>query len=59
MLFGDLFQIPQWLQDISPFEHLALVPLQDFRLAPFLVLTLVAAGLSAAGQLAFRARDVD
>jgi ABC-2 type transport system permease protein len=22
MLFGDLFQVPQWLQDVSPFEHL-------------------------------------
>jgi ABC-2 type transport system permease protein len=58
LLFGDPFHLPQWLRDVSPFEHLALMPLQDFRLAPFLVLTLVAAGLSAGGQLAFRARDV-
>jgi putative exporter of polyketide antibiotics len=34
------------------------MPLQDFRLAPFLVLTVVAAALSAAGQLAFRRRDL-
>ena len=58
LLFGDLFHMPQWLQDLSPFEHLALMPLEDFRLAPFLVLTLVAAALSAAGQLAFRRRDL-
>jgi ABC-2 type transport system permease protein len=58
LLFGDVFDMPQWLQDISPFEHLALMPLQDFRLTPFVVLTLVAAALSAAGQLAFRARDI-
>ena len=58
LLFGDVFHMPQWLQDISPFEHLALMPLQDFRLAPFLVLTLVAVALSAAGQLAFRRRDL-
>ena len=58
LLFGDVLHIPQWLQDVSPFEHLALVPLQDFRLAPFLVLSLlVAVALSAAGQLAFRRRD--
>ena len=35
MLFGELLQLPQWLQDLSPFEHLALVPAEDFRWAPF------------------------
>ena len=58
VLFGDVFDLPQWLQGISPFEHLGLMPLQDFRLAPFLVLTVLAAALSAAGQVAFRHRDV-
>jgi ABC-2 type transport system permease protein len=58
LLFGDLLKLPQWVQDLSPFEHLALMPLQDFRPAPVLVLTLVAAALSAAGQLAFHSRDV-
>jgi ABC-2 type transport system permease protein len=58
LLFGDLFEMPQWLQDLSPFEHLALMPLQPFRLAPFVVLTLVAAALSAGGQLGLRRRDI-
>ena len=58
LLFGDSFELPQWLQDVSPFEHLALMPLQDFRLAPFLGLSLVAVALSAAGQIAFRRRDL-
>ncbi len=58
MMFGELFRFPQWLQDVSPFEHLALVPAQDFRWAPFLALTAVAAALSVAGQLAFLRRDV-
>ena len=55
MFFGDLLQLPQWLQDLSPFEHLALVPAEDFRWAPFLVLALVAAAISAAGQVGVRA----
>ena len=38
MMFGELLRLPQWLQDVSPFEHLALVPAQDFRWAPFLAL---------------------
>jgi ABC-2 type transport system permease protein len=58
LLFGDVFDLPQWLQDLSPFEHLALVPLQEFRPVPFLVLTVVAAVLSVAGQIAFCRRDV-
>jgi ABC-2 type transport system permease protein len=58
LLFGDVFDLPQWLQDVSPFKHLALMPLQQFRLAPFLVLSLVAVALSVGGQLAFRRRDL-
>jgi ABC-2 type transport system permease protein len=58
MFFGDLLQLPQWLQDLSPFEHLALVPAESFEWAPFLALTLVAAVVSGAGQLAFARRDI-
>ncbi|GAB3263331.1 ABC transporter permease [Nocardioides dilutus] len=58
MMFGAIFRMPQWLQDLSPFEHLALVPAQDFEWTPFLVLGAVAAALSVAGQLAFLRRDV-
>lgn len=58
MLFGAVFRLPQWLQDLSPFEHLALAPAEPFRWAPFLVLAAVAASVSAAGQLAFRRRDI-
>ena len=58
MLFGDLFQIPQWVQDLSPFEHLPLMPAEPFRWAPFLGVLAVAVSLSVAGQLAFLRRDV-
>lgn len=58
LIFGELLELPQWLQDLSPFEHLALVPLEDFRWAPFLVVSAVAAALSVAGQIAFSRRDV-
>ena len=58
MLFGDLFRLPQWLQDLSPFEHLPMVPAQSFAWAPFLGLAVVALVLSVAGQVAFARRDV-
>ena len=58
VLFGEVFSMPQWLQDVSPFEHLALVPSEPFRWAPVLVIGAVALLLSAAGQLGFARRDV-
>lgn len=59
MLFGQVLQIPEWLQDVSPFHHLALTPAEDFRWAPFVALLAIAALLSAAGQMLFRRRDVE
>jgi len=53
-----VLQLPQWLQDLSPFEHLALVPAETFMWAPFLALSVLAVVLSVAGQVAFRRRDV-
>ena len=59
MLFGALLQIPEWVQDISPFHHLALVPAEDFRWQPLLGLLVVAATMSALGQAMFRRRDIE
>jgi len=58
MLFGDLLKLPQWFQDLSPFEHLALVPAEPFRWVPFLGVLGVALLLSVAGQVAFARRDI-
>lgn len=58
MMFGEVLRLPQWFQDLSPFEHLASVPAQSFSWAPFLVLSALAALLSVAGQVAFVRRDV-
>ena len=58
MLFGDLLELPQPLQDLSPFEHLALAPAQDVAVGPLLVVLGVATLISVAAQLAFRRRDV-
>ena len=58
LLFGEVLRLPQWFQDLSPFEHLPFVPADDFSWGPFLALSAVAAALSVAGQLAFRRRDI-
>jgi ABC-2 type transport system permease protein len=58
VFFGPLLHLPGWVQGLSPYHHLALVPAESFRWAPFLVLLGIAAVLSAAGQAAFARRDV-
>jgi ABC-2 type transport system permease protein len=58
MLFGELFRMPQWLQDLSPFEHLALVPAMDVDWVPFAGLTLLALLLTVAAHVGFDRRDL-
>ncbi len=58
LFFGPLLHLPGWLQQVSPYHHLALVPVEPFAWPPFLVLVAVAAALSAAGEAAFVRRDV-
>jgi ABC-2 type transport system permease protein len=58
MMFGEVFRMPEWLQAVSPFEHLALMPAEDFAVVPFVVVAGVAVLLSVAGQFAFSHRDV-
>lgn len=59
MLFGDIFRMPGWLQDLSPFHHLALAPAEEFRWSPLVALLVLAAVLTAAGQWLFTRRDLD
>jgi ABC-2 type transport system permease protein len=59
LLFGEIFRMPEWLQDLSPFHHLALVPAEDFRWTPFLTLCVIAVALPAAGLALFARRDVE
>lgn len=56
--FGDLFKFPDWVSQISPFEHLPGLPAEDLAILPLLVLTVVALALIAFGMKAFRMRDL-
>lgn len=58
LMFGELFRLPGWARGISPFDHLAAVPVEGFRVAPVVGVALVAVVLSGAGQALFRRRDL-
>jgi ABC-2 type transport system permease protein len=55
---GQLLGLPEWVRNLSPFEHVPSVPAADFEFAPLLLLTAVAVALVAGGITAFRRRDI-
>jgi ABC-2 type transport system permease protein len=56
-LFGELLSLPDWVVDLSPFQHVPGMPAAGFTAAPLIALTAVAAGFIALGAAGFRHRD--
>lgn len=56
--FGELFGLPVWLQDISPFRHSSAMPVESFDPAGALGLALVAAALAGMAAYSIRRRDL-
>ena len=56
--FGAMLDLPDWTLDLSPFEFLAKLPLEDFDLVPALVLTASTILFGIIGMVAFRRRDL-
>ncbi len=57
-LLSGLLEAPAWLRDLSPFEHVGLVPAQDFKALAALVMLAIAAACSLAALWLFRRRDL-
>jgi ABC-2 type transport system permease protein len=58
-LFGAAtFQLPLWVQDISPFTHIPKAPAADITAVPVVSLVAIAAALVVAGLVAFRRRNL-
>jgi ABC-2 type transport system permease protein len=55
---GALFNLSQWVVDISPFAHIPKLPGSEFTATPLVWLTVIAAALSLAGLTGFRRRDI-
>ena len=56
--FGQLWGVPRWVMDVSPFAHSPVLPGPAAELTGMLWLTLVAAAFLAVGSAAFRRRDL-
>jgi ABC-2 type transport system permease protein len=63
ILVGPLFggatlQLPQWMQDMSPFTHIPKAPAADVTAIPVVALIAISAALAAAGLTSFRRRNL-
>ncbi|UVF77022.1 ABC transporter permease [Gordonia mangrovi] len=61
LLLGPLagmFDMPQWVSDLSPYTHTPLVPVDPMRPTPVLVMLCVAAALLTTGLVSFRRRRI-
>jgi ABC-2 type transport system permease protein len=57
-MFGILLDLPQWLLNLSPFQHVPALPAAPMSWLPIVVLSAVAASLIAAGLAALDRRDI-
>jgi ABC-2 type transport system permease protein len=55
--FGQLFDLPAWLMDVSPYQHVPQMPVAGFSPGSALALLAVAVVLAAVGVSGFRRRD--
>jgi ABC-2 type transport system permease protein len=54
---GSTMDLPKWMYSISPLHHVPLLPLEEFAIAPLIILTAVAAVLTFAGFFFYSKRD--
>ncbi len=57
-LLGEMLDLPQWLRNVSPFEHVPALPAESFAFVPTTVLLVVAAAFMVGATLAMDRRDV-
>lgn len=57
-MFGQLLDLPAWIQDLSPFQHVSPYPATEVQVAPLLALVAIACGLTIVGAAGFRRRDI-
>lgn len=55
---GNTLDLPQWVRNVSPFEHVPLMPAEPFDATPLMILAAVAVALTAIAMFAIRRRDI-
>jgi ABC-2 type transport system permease protein len=55
---AETIDLPQWLRDLSPFEHVPALPAASFAVLPIAALTVLSALSLGAAALAVDRRDI-
>lgn len=55
---GSLFQLPAWVEKLTPFGYVSAIPLEQFDVMQAALLTLVAVVLIVAGFIGYNKRDI-
>nr|WP_217635461.1 ABC transporter permease [Evansella caseinilytica] len=55
---GGALQLPEWVMNLSPFQHIARYPAEDFQWTSLFWLTGISAVLIATGMYSYRRRDL-
>lgn len=58
VFLADMLGLPDWARGISPLDHVSLVPSEDLRVAPLVVMGAAAVVLVVVGILGLRRRDL-
>lgn len=56
--FAPLWDLPQWVLNLSPLEHVPGIPLEDLVMTPLVLLTLASLVLATGALVSFRQRDL-
>jgi len=59
MFFGRMEIFPSWMEYLSPFGWIPLLPMEEITFLPLVILTLIAAVLTIAGFFFYRNRDIN
>jgi ABC-2 type transport system permease protein len=57
-LVGSIGGAPRWLVDVTPFQHIGLVPVQSFRVAAAVIMAAIGLAAAIASLVVFRRRDL-
>lgn len=55
---GVLLNVKAWMKDITPFNHIPNIPVDDFKLLPLVILTIIATMMCIIGIIGFKQRDL-
>jgi ABC-2 type transport system permease protein len=57
-MLGEMLDLPQWMMNLSPFQHVPALPAASFEWLPIVALLVVAALAATIGRIALERRDM-